>query len=300
MATLDTLATHGSDSEDDSDFVPDDASADSRSDSSGDDDCGKRRATKKIKLPDAALADTDGDANADGCNKQAEAEAEADQAHARASLWAQFEASVASSSTSQQGTGTRPSPVKTVLIEKKFRFAGEDVIEVKEVPEDSEEAKQWPRAAAQSLGEDEGRNPEHAQPPTSTNGGAQITDHVANTSASAAMIAASASAAAPTSAEGSTELPKMPPPPRGAGRRRPKATLSALAAASASSTPKKLTMLEKSKMDWNAHLASSSGIQDELQTNRKSGAGYLEKVDFLDRVGARREELEKEKGKRKR
>ena len=47
-------------------------------------------------------------------------------------------------------------------------------------------------------------------------------------------------------------------------------------------------------MDWKAHLASEtaagSDIQDELAANRRGG-GYLEKVDFLDRVGERREDL---------
>ena len=79
-------------------------------------------------------------------------------------------------------------------------------------------------------------------------------------------------------------------------------------------------------MDWRAHVeaesrSASSGsgyvaqeggdgrgagggggavMRDELEANRRGG-GYLDKVDFLDRVGARREELfEKERsGKRR-
>ena len=57
-------------------------------------------------------------------------------------------------------------------------------------------------------------------------------------------------------------------------------------------------------MDWKSHVATSgtdSGLQDELTANRRGG-GYLEKVEFLQRVGERREEaLEASKaGKRRR
>jgi hypothetical protein len=40
-------------------------------------------------------------------------------------------------------------------------------------------------------------------------------------------------------------------------------------------------------MDWKSHVASSSNVADELATNRRSG-GFLEKRDFLERVGDRR------------
>jgi hypothetical protein len=64
-------------------------------------------------------------------------------------------------------------------------------------------------------------------------------------------------------------------------------------------------------MDWKAHLESEAAVtdadeggvgtmRDELEANRRGG-GYLEKVDFLDRVGARREELfEKERSLKRR
>jgi len=52
-------------------------------------------------------------------------------------------------------------------------------------------------------------------------------------------------------------------------------------------------------MDWKAHVAAEAaagtGVPDELELNRRGG-GYLERVEFLDRVGDRREEL-LEKGK---
>jgi hypothetical protein len=40
-------------------------------------------------------------------------------------------------------------------------------------------------------------------------------------------------------------------------------------------------------MDWNAHLSSSTSMRDEIEANRRGG-GYLEKQEFLERVGDRR------------
>jgi len=58
--------------------------------------------------------------------------------------------------------------------------------------------------------------------------------------------------------------------------------------------PKKITTLEKSTMDWKAHVQSETvagvRLEDELQASRRAG-GYLDRVDFLERVGARKEEI---------
>lgn len=52
-------------------------------------------------------------------------------------------------------------------------------------------------------------------------------------------------------------------------------------------------------MDWKAHTMSAD-LQAELDTNRKSG-GYLEKVEFLQRVEERKEEnLEAMKSRKRR
>lgn len=66
--------------------------------------------------------------------------------------------------------------------------------------------------------------------------------------------------------------------------------------------PKKLSTLEKSRMDWNSHVDSAGNeMKDELEANRRGG-GYIEKVEFLGRVSERVEEtLDNAKGsKRKR
>ncbi|KAF9493194.1 hypothetical protein BDN71DRAFT_1114020, partial [Pleurotus eryngii] len=153
-------------------------------------------------------------------------------------LWTSFQASVASESPSQAHTATTKVKVK---IEKRYRFAGEDVIEVVEVDEDSEDAKKWPRAG-----------------------------ETLSTSASAST----------------SSTPK--PPAKRPGPRKSKVTLAPLPSGKA----KKLSTLEKSAMDWRAHVAAeaSSGLQEELDANRKGG-GYLEKVDFLKRVDERKDDI---------
>jgi hypothetical protein len=68
-----------------------------------------------------------------------------------------------------------------------------------------------------------------------------------------------------------------------------------------SAKAKKLTTLDKSSMDWRAHVNESEpSVKDELEANRRGG-GYLEKVEFLKRVDERKDGLiEMSKGKRRR
>ena len=71
------------------------------------------------------------------------------------------------------------------------------------------------------------------------------------------------------------------------GRRKPKVQLADLPSAD-SRRGKKLTTLEKSALDWKAHTASGEPeLAAELEANRRGG-GYLEKVEFLQRVGDRK------------
>ena len=50
-----------------------------------------------------------------------------------------------------------------------------------------------------------------------------------------------------------------------------------------------LTTLEKSALDWKAHVDTSGSpeLASELEANRRGG-GYLDKVEFLQRVGDRK------------
>ncbi|KAH8397294.1 hypothetical protein KR215_011886 [Drosophila sulfurigaster] len=55
---------------------------------------------------------------------------------------------------------------------------------------------------------------------------------------------------------------------------------------------KKLSVLEKSQMDWKS-FKSDEGIDEELRTHNKGKDGYLERQDFLQRTDLRQFEIEK-------
>ena len=139
------------------------------------------------------------------------------------------------------------------------------VREVVEVPEDSPDAKKWPIWRAQ--------------------------DESASTSGAAEEPAATSASVVVESTVAVTPAAARPTPPAGKrpGPRKPKAQLAELPGRGVTKA-KKLTTLEKSAMDWKAHVQSSetAGLQDELEANRRGG-GYLEKVDFLQRVEERKD-----------
>ena len=95
----------------------------------------------------------------------------------------------------------------------------------------------------------------------------------------------------PSQASTTPELckPAQEPIKRKPGPRKPKTVLAPLPG---TSKAKKITTLEKSSMDWKAHLNSQGqrSLHDELDANRKGG-GYLEKVEFLERVEQRKEDI---------
>jgi len=127
--------------------------------------------------------------------------------------------------------------------------------EVVDVPADSPDAKKWPVWRAP---ESEG------------------TPAVAPGSSTATTPAPSVNDTTPAK-----PLAKRP------GPRKPKVSLAAIPTQKA----KKLSTLDKSAMDWRAHIQKheGSGLKDELEANRRSG-GYLEKVEFLKRVDERKED----------
>ncbi|KAH8116105.1 hypothetical protein DFH11DRAFT_1688241 [Phellopilus nigrolimitatus] len=210
------------------------------------------------------------------------------QESARAALWASFQTAVASPGT-RSPTASAQGP-RLVTVEKKYRFAGALVTEIVEVPEDSEDAKKWPllRSPAPAPQEAGAAAPEPAPPPT------------ARSPRDASASATVESPAGPSTVRVPAAPPSSDTPPLGGqarprpGPRRPK---TALAAPPAQGKPRKLSTLEKSAMDWRAHVAGAGagpaeaeGLADELERNRRGG-GFLEKVAFLERVGERREEL---------
>jgi len=52
--------------------------------------------------------------------------------------------------------------------------------------------------------------------------------------------------------------------------------------------PKKMSTLEKSKLDWDNFKGKKEGIVDDIKYNTKSG--YLDKVAFLNRSDIIKEE----------
>ncbi|KAF5318459.1 hypothetical protein D9619_010661 [Psilocybe cf. subviscida] len=202
----------------------------------------------------------------------------------REELWSSFQASV-----SEPGKGViQPPPAeKTVKIERKYLFAGKEVIEVVEVPEDSSDAKKWPLWKEPNSG-DPSEQPVAQEPLP-----------VSPKPESPASTEAAVSVAPAPVAGASNPVPK--PPAKRPGPRKPKTTLAALPGPGKA---KKLTTLDKSAMDWKAHLQAQtevgSSVKDELEANRRGG-GYLEKVEFLKRVEDRKEDsLESLKGAKRR
>ncbi|KAF8156988.1 bucentaur or craniofacial development-domain-containing protein, partial [Crassisporium funariophilum] len=212
---------------------------------------------------------------------------------AREALWSSFQASVNNAAPSSSKEIQAP---KLIIVEKRYRFAGEDVVEVVEVPEDSAQAKQWPLWNATGTETEESINSSSlatASPePTTTTTQPNLAGPISSSSASAQSFASSTSAPIP---------PPSKPPTRKPGPRKPRTSLASIPGASKA---KKLSTLDKSAMDWRAHVQaeqeSGSSVKDELEANRRGG-GYLEKVEFLKRVEERKEEnLDALKSKKRR
>ena len=216
---------------------------------------------------------------------------------AREALWSSFQASVSNPGSSPSTSRTLQEP-RRVKIERRYRFAGEEVVlvislsfscvlltylaafsEFVEVLEDSPEAKKWP------LWKEPLTEPSTAVP---TEVSLQL---------SSAPVAASSNPSSPPTQTPNPEISptstftSLPtkPPVRKPGPRKPKISLAPLPGPS---KPKKLSTLDKSAMDWQTHVYEEqqrSGLKDELEANRKAG-GYLDKVQFLKRVEERKDE----------
>ncbi|KAL1686671.1 hypothetical protein GGG16DRAFT_128522 [Schizophyllum commune] len=187
-------------------------------------------------------------------------------------------------------------PRKLVKVVKAYKFAGKEMEEIIEVPEDSPDAAKWPRYEEVSSAD--------ASEPSDVPM-ADLTAQLPN---------------AP---------PSQPPPPhKPPGPRRGKVSLPGFTmrhrivrtpalpheaghTAHATNhhtrdknlgpasriTPTLLTTLDKSALEWRSHIQSQSHIEDqaiplrdELDAHRRGG-GYLEKVAFMQRVEQRREGL---------
>ncbi|KAI5451338.1 hypothetical protein NCC49_001932 [Naganishia albida] len=102
----------------------------------------------------------------------------------------------------------------------------------------------------------------------------------------------------PSTATPTTSSTAAARPTKAPLRRKPRQSLESMnAALVAASKGKKMTTIEKSAHDWSAHTSRDATLAEQLAANRKeNGGGFLEKTEFLGRVGERRDEL-LEKGK---
>lgn len=149
-----------------------------------------------------------------------------------------------------------------------------------EVPEDSEDAKKWP-----------------LHKPSTTSDSVPAAGSSTPTPTPAPTPADSAPASSTNTQPSTSNETHRPPRP---GPRKPKKTLAPLP--SSAQKAKKLTTLGMSAMEWRAHVdtVEASGLGDELDANRRGG-GYLEKVEFLQRVEDREQDaLDASKSKRRR
>lgn len=140
--------------------------------------------------------------------------------------------------------------------------------EVVQVPGNSEDAKKWPVWTGSD---------------TSNQNAADIDFPTSN------------SPGAPTPVNSANQNSK----PKARGPRKSRLVLPSLPTSSRHKA-EKLTTLDKSSMDWKAHVNSDSAVtKDELEANRRSG-GYLGKIEFLQRVSERKDDILEENQAKKR
>lgn len=97
--------------------------------------------------------------------------------------------------------------------------------------------------------------------------------------------------AATLTPESSTTLDKKASPVGGLGGVKRPAGLSNIIGL-LDNKKQKLTTLEKTKLDWNSFKAEE-GIDEELESHKKSKHGYLDKQAFLERADIRQFEIER-------
>lgn len=175
------------------------------------------------------------------------------------------------------------SPIKkTTIVKRVKRFAGEDIVVEEELVLGSEEHTKWLQAESRRMREEEKTAAQASikmQPIDMLlkNGGKSATTTAA---AATTTSAVAASVSSPVSLTGK-------PKPKEKEK-----SQSALDAALKSLTGgKKMSSVEKSRLDWDNYVAKK-GIKDELRDNRRGG-GYLDTQAFLQRTDLRQFEEEK-------
>ncbi|KAM5436317.1 swr complex subunit [Microsporum ferrugineum] len=180
------------------------------------------------------------------------------------------ESAVIGLQTPQNASSSKLSQEEMLTIRRTYKFAGETITEEKVVPKDSAEAKLY----------------------LSTSGAARK----------------KAKGGAGTSTDGGTDSPpdetvvqplrrplrrfsRFDPNPPDAIKKswEKQAAVQAPEDAGATAKGPKLNTVMKSKLDWAAYV-DREGIKDDLDVHSKAKEGYMDRMDFLGRVDAKREE----------
>ncbi|EEQ27115.1 swr complex subunit [Microsporum canis] len=180
------------------------------------------------------------------------------------------ESAVTGPQTPQNASSSKLPQEEMLTIRRTYKFAGETITEEKVVPKDSAEAKLY----------------------LSTSGAARK----------------KAKGGAGTSTDGGTDSPpdetvvqplrrplrrfsRFDPNPPDAIKKswEKQAAVQAPEDAGATAKGPKLNTVMKSKLDWAAYV-DREGIKDDLDVHSKAKEGYMDRMDFLGRVDAKREE----------
>ena len=138
-----------------------------------------------------------------------------------------------------------------IKIKHTYKFAGEMITEEKIVPKDSAEAKAF----------------------LSTGEGVEFAE-------------VDGTAVAPNLRRPTRKVSRFDPNPTGTIQ---KSWEKKPVEAGADATGPKINTVEKSRLDW-AQYVDKAGISDELRVHSKAKEGYMGRMDFLDRMGAKRDE----------
>jgi len=178
------------------------------------------------------------------------------------------------------------SPFRSLPSSSLFDPCERDDSEIVDVPEDSADTKKWPLWKPPE-GQSEAAVPHESGSGTMTPSTEEPEPEsplpLSLPPPPAAAAPTPSSSSAPSAQAQSSTTSKRP------SRRKPKLQLAELPPAGSQRGKKKLTTLEKSALDWKAHVDTTDEpeLASELEANRRGG-GYLEKVEFLQRVGDRR------------
>ncbi|GFF31827.1 SWR1-complex protein 5 [Aspergillus lentulus] len=151
--------------------------------------------------------------------------------------------------------------VEMVKIKRTYKFAGEVITEEKIVPKDSAEAKLFLA------------NGESAETVTEAD-----VEHAANAKDALKLR------------RPLRKISRFDPNPTGTIKKSwEKQPTTEITGQTENASGPKINTVEKSRLDWAAYV-DQAGIKDELKVHSKAKEGFLGRMDFLDRVVAKREE----------